>query len=135
MVHESSQQMGTLFKQRRKEMNISLKEVENATSIRMPYLQAIEEGDVTLLIYPVYAQGFVRQYAAFLGLDGDRIVREHPDVFNRQEPQEFSYGIGTLEMRGNPGSSVKWFPNALWVGAIVLVFIAAWYFAKFLGVL
>lgn len=127
--------IGDLFKTRRKEMNVSLKEAENATSIRMSYLQAIEEGDVHKLISPVYAQGFVKQYAAFLGVDGDRIIRENPEVFSKAESQEFDYGIGTLEVRGNPGAGIKWFPNALWVLAFVLVLVVAWYLARYFEVL
>lgn len=127
--------IGETFKQRRKEMNISLKEAENATSIRMSYLQSIEEGDVSKLISPVYAQGFVKQYAGFLGMDGDRIVKEHPEAFARAEAQEFSYGIGTLEVRGNPGAGVKWFPNAIWVIASVAILLLAWYMARFFEVI
>jgi cytoskeletal protein RodZ len=124
--------LGESFKQRRKEMNLSLKEAENATSIRATYLQSIEEGEVNKLISPVYARGFVKQYAAFLGLDGDKIIRDHPHIFNRAEAQEFSYGIGTLEVRGNPGAGVKWFPNAVWVIASVVIIFLAWYLAHFL---
>lgn len=135
MIKEELRSIGDTFKQRRKEMNLSLKEAENATSIRMSYLQAIEEGEVNKLISPVYAQGFLKQYAAFLGVDGEKIIREHPEIFNRPESQEFSYGIGTLEVRGNPGAGIKWFPNALWVSAFILVLIVAWYFARFIEVI
>ncbi len=128
--------IGETLKQRRKELNLSLKEAENATSIRITYLQAIEEGEPNKLISPVYAQGFVKQYAALLGMDGERIVRENPDVFNNKAAiQEFSYGIGTLEHRGNPGAGVKWFPNALWIVAFLVVLGLAWYLAKFFEVL
>jgi len=127
--------LGEIFKTRRKEMNISLKEAENATSIRSSYLNSIEEGDVSKLISPVYAQGFVRQYAALLGLDGDKIVRDNQHIFNRHEVQEFTYGIGTLEVRGNPGAGVKWFPNVVWVVASVVVLVAAWYLARFLDLI
>lgn len=131
---EEMKNLGEILRLRRKELNLSLKEAENATSIRMPYLQAIEDGEMNKLISPVYAQGFFKQYASFLGIDGEQIVRENPHVFSRGEVQEFVYGIGTLEGRGNPGGSVKWFPNALWVLAFVLLFVVAWYVALFLGV-
>lgn len=127
--------IGDMLKQRRKEMNLSLKEAENATSIRTAYLQSIEDGDMSKLISPVYAQGFLRQYAQFLGLDGEGIIREHPELFSRHEAHEFSYGIGTLEMRGNPGSGIKWLPNLIWIGVLGLVLLAAWGFAKLLGVI
>lgn len=124
-----------MLKQKRKELNISLKEAENATSIRMAYLQALEEGEASKLISPVYAQGFLKQYASLLGMDGDRIVRENPEVFNKHLMQEFSYGIGTLEMRGNQGAGVKWFPNAIWIAAILVGLLIAWYLAKFFQLL
>ncbi len=135
MSKEEMKDIGNLLKQRRKEMNLSLKEAENATSIRISYLQSIEDGDGTNLISPIYAQGFIKQYASFLGLDGERLIRENPEAFNRPDAQEFAYGIGTLEGRGNPGAGVKWFPNAIWVITIVLVLVVAWYFARYLHVI
>lgn len=132
---EDLKTLGETLKQKRNEKSLSLKEIENATSIRMSYIQAIEEGNFKKLISPIYAQGFIRQYASFLGIDGETIIREHHEFFQRQEDQEFSYGIGTLETRGNPGARVKWVPNALWVGGFVFVIVAAWYFARFLEVI
>jgi cytoskeletal protein RodZ len=129
------QDIGETFKKRRKEMNLSLKEVENGTSIRMPYLQAIEDGDMSRLISPVYAQGFVKQYASFLGIDGEHIVREHPEIFNRAEAHEFAYGIGTVEVRGNPGAGVKAVPNFVWIIAFLGLFLVAWYAAKVFQIL
>lgn len=134
-MSEEFKNIGNLLKQRRKEMNLSLKEAENATSIRIGYLQSIEEGDMAKLISPIYAQGFLKQYATFLGIDAERILRENPDLFSRTAVPEFSYGIGTLEMRGNPSHGVKWFPNILWFLAVTLVFALGWLFAKFMGVL
>lgn len=124
-------QIGEVFKTRRTELNMSLKEIENATSIRSVYLKAIEDGELDKLISPIYAQGFLRQYASFLGIDGDAIIREHARHFCKSENQEFSYGIGTLEMRGNPGGGVKWVPNLLWIAAFGALFFAAWYLAKY----
>lgn len=134
-MKDDTKNLGDIFKQKRKELNLSLKEVENATSIRIAHLLAIEEGELQKVISPIYAQGFVKQYASFLGVDGEKLMRDFPQVFNKGISQEFSYGIGTLEMRGNPGAGIKWFPNAIWMAAFVVVLAAAWYFAKFLEVL
>ncbi len=132
---QETKNVGELLRVRRKEMNVSLKEAENATSIRIVYLQALEDGEMNKLLSPVYAQGFYKQYASFLGLDGEQIVRENPHIFNRHGSQEFVYGIGTLEGRGNPGAGIKWFPNAMWIIAFVIMLTVAWYAARFLGVL
>lgn len=128
--------LGERLKQKREEMRVSLKEAETATSIRGHFLQAIEEGKILSVISPVYAQGFVRQYAAYLGFDPEVIMRENPDLMIRSKKDpEFAYGIGTLEMRGNPGSGIKWLPNAMWIGVVALTLLLAWFAAKALEVI
>ena len=136
MSREMQKTLGETFRQRREERHISIKEAENATSIRTNYLEAIEKGDFHQLISSVYAQGFVKQYAIFLGLDGEDIVRRNPEFFHHHRPtnQDFAYGIGTLEMRGNPGGGVRWFPDALWIGLAVVVLGVAFVLARYLGV-
>ncbi len=135
MIKSESFSVGEIFKQRRQEMNLSLKEIENATSIRVAHLQAIEEGEMSKLISPVYAQGFIRQYANYLGIDADKVVNEYSHHLSRPDPQDFAYGIGTLEMRGGPGGGVKWLPNLVWILVSVLVVVGAWYLARYLEVI
>jgi cytoskeletal protein RodZ len=134
-MQEEIKSIGESLRQRREEMRVSLQAAATATSIRMVYLQALEEGELHKLASPVYAQGFFKQYASFLGLDGESIVRQHPEIFNRPEHQEFAYGIGTLEYRGNPSSGVKWFPNAVWMFLFIGVLLVAWYMARLVGVI
>lgn len=127
--------IGDKFKLKREEMHLSLKEVENATSIRKIYLQAIEEGNIDQFLSSVYALGFIRQYASFLGIDGEKLISENPKAFKMpQTKQDFDFGIGTLEVRSTPNAGLKSLPNLLWLGVGLIVIIAAWYFAKFLGV-
>src|SRR5271167_2240261 len=103
-MSEELKRVGDLFKLKRKEMSLSLKEVENSTSIRSSYLEAIEEGQIQEYISGVYALGFMKQYAQFLGFDLDELIRNNPAIFRMpQEKHEFNYGIGTLEVRGSMG--------------------------------
>ena len=132
---EGLKEMGEKFRAKREEMSLTLKEVENAISIRMIYLQAIEEGRVEHFLSNVYALGFIRQYGNFLGLESEKLLKEFPDAMRLPpEKQDFAYGIGTLEMRGSPHGGIRWVPNLIWGGGAVLILIAAWYFAKFIGV-
>lgn len=124
--------IGEKLKKQREEMDISLKEAENATSIRSNHLQAIEEGEIHKIPSPVYAQGFFKQYAAYLGLDGEQILKENPHLFQKPQKQEFSYGIGTLEVRGHPGSGVKWLPNLIWAITFIGVLVLAYFLADYL---
>ena len=133
---EELKRLGEILKSRRHEKNLSLKEVENATSIREAHLESIEEGTLADQLAGIYAQGFTKQYATFLGLQIDELMRDNPGAFRLPgEKHEFSYGIGTLEKRGSQNGGVKWFPNILWVALSAAVLIAAWYLAKALGVL
>jgi cytoskeletal protein RodZ len=131
---EGIRKLGESFRQKREEMSLSLKEVENATSIRMMYLQAIEEGRVQQFLSTVYALGFIRQYASFLGFDHDKLGKDYPDAFRMPtEKQDFAYGIGTMEARGSPQGGVRWLPNLAWSVGVVFIGIAAWYFGKLIG--
>jgi cytoskeletal protein RodZ len=134
-MKEEIKKIGQDFRIKREEMHLSLKEVENATSIRMMYLQAIEEGRIDKFLSPIYAIGFVKQYASFLGFDAERIIKENAHVFKiKTQKQEFTYGIGTLDHRGGQSYSLKSLPNLIWIGVSVVVLVAAWSFAKFVGV-
>lgn len=133
---EELKRVGELLKSKRNEKNLSLKEVENGTSIRQSFLEAIEEGAITDQVAGIYAQGFLKQYATFLGLEVDQLVKQYPGAFRMpSEKHDFSYGIGTLEKRGSQSGGVRWFPNILWAGLSAVVLVLAWYLAKFLGVL
>ena len=111
-MSEALKNLGDALRLKREEMNLTLKEVENATSIRTLYLQAIEDGRVSHFISNAYAFGFIRQYANFLGIDGEKLIKDHPDAFRLPaEKQDFAYGIGTLEVRGSPHGGVRWMPN------------------------
>jgi len=131
-----AKKVGEIFRIRREEKKISLREVESSTSIRMNYLTAIEEGAVEIFHSPVYLYGFMRQYAAVIGLDMEKMARDFPEVFKLQnEKHDFAYGIGTLEMRGNSSHGVKWIPNLLWASGIAVTLFIAWWLAKKLGLL
>lgn len=132
---EALKKMGEVFRQKREGMNLTLKEVENATSIRMGYLQAIEDGKVDQFLSNVYALGFIRQYGAFLGYEAETLNKEFPEAMRLPaQKQQFDYGIGTLEARNSPNGGVRWIPNFMWAVGLGLVLVCAWYFAKFVGV-
>jgi len=134
-MSEEMRDLGGLLKAKRGELHLSLKEIENATSIRVGYLEAIEDGKIDQCVSGVYAQGFTKQYASFLGFDPEEVIRAFPNAFRASaEKYEFSYGIGTLEVRGSMGGGVKWLPNLLWGGVALTVILLAWYLAKLLGI-
>ncbi|MBX6395317.1 MAG: helix-turn-helix domain-containing protein [Alicyclobacillaceae bacterium] len=67
--------VGQFLRQTRESRGITLEDAAQATKIRQTYLEAIEKGDWSALPPAVYARGFIRSYAEFLGLDGSEILR------------------------------------------------------------
>lgn len=126
--------LGEKLRGKRQELGLSLKEVENSTSIRTSFLEAIENGKGDQLIASIYSTGFIRQYVNFLGLNVDEVMKEFPQVFTRQEQKhDFAYGIGTLEMRGSLGGGVKWISPLLKALTFVGVGFGLFFIAKYMG--
>lgn len=67
--------VGTWLKTERESRNESLDRVASVTRIGKPYLEAIEEGDLTRLPGKAYIRGFIKLYAAHLGLSADEAIR------------------------------------------------------------
>ena len=59
----------------REARNVDLRDVAARTKISLPYLRALEEDDFAALPQSVYTRGFVIEYAKFLRLDVDQVVR------------------------------------------------------------
>ncbi len=60
----------------RERKGVDLGRAERETKIRARYLAALERGDYRDLHGPVYIKGFLRNYAIYLGLDPDDVVRQ-----------------------------------------------------------
>lgn len=71
------QEIGDLLREARESRGMSLEDVENATMIRRKYLEAIESGDASQVPGEVQLRGFIRNYAAAVGLDPDGVMDQY----------------------------------------------------------
>jgi hypothetical protein len=69
--------VGPVLREARNRRKIDLSEVEAATRIRVRFLRAVESEEWDVLPGGVYTRGFIRTYASFLGLDGERLVEDY----------------------------------------------------------
>lgn len=67
---------GETLRRERELRGIDLREVAEATKISVRFLQALENGRLDILPGGIFPRAFVRQYAAYLGLDPERTVAE-----------------------------------------------------------
>jgi cytoskeletal protein RodZ len=68
------QTVGEILRAEREKKGISIRDVEQGTSIRGIYLQAIDDGKYSAVPGEVYLKGFIRNYANFIGLSGQEMV-------------------------------------------------------------
>lgn len=69
--------IGETLREARNRRKVGLSEVEAAIKIRVRYLQAIENEEWDALPGGAYTRGFIRTYAGYLGLDGERLADDY----------------------------------------------------------
>jgi len=69
--------IGPTLREARNRRKVELSAVEAATKIRVRYLQALENEEWDALPGGAYTRGFIRTYASYLGLDGDRLADDY----------------------------------------------------------
>ncbi len=114
--------VGAELRAARNRLGWALPDVAATLRIRLPYLQAIEDGRVADLPGNTYAVGFLRTYASALGLDAAeaaRRFRAEAQEVNRKTELEFP---APVPQRGVPVGAVVLLGLLLTAGAYV-----AWY--------
>ncbi len=100
---------------------MSLSDVAERIRIRSLYLAAIEEENWSTIGAPVYARGFLRTYARFLGLDPEEAVA----AFNRTEGAPQPSGPPAEEPEPGRGAPAWAGSVLLWGAGIVAVLLIA----------
>src|SRR5215216_3518814 len=87
-------EIGRFLEQKRKERGLSLEEVEQATKIRKRYLTGLERDNYSILPDAVYARGFLKTYANYLGLDGEALSRQLKSSRKTRRERGINYNSG-----------------------------------------
>ena len=77
--------LGETLRRARTAKGITLEDAERVTRIPRKYLEALEIENFSILPAPVYARGFLRSYAGYLGLEPSELLPFFP-VGNVEEP-------------------------------------------------
>jgi hypothetical protein len=126
--------IGSDLRRARERREIALEEVEAATRIRQRFLRAIEEEDWGALPGGFYSRGFIRTYAGYLGLDGERLAedfrREVEGARSTPEPARELAPVAASGATGSPGGRrslgyLRWLaiPAVLVVAALAIMLI------------
>jgi len=86
-VQNESSSFGDWLRRQREMREISLRDIADRTKISLRYLEAMEADRFDLLPAAVFAKGFLREYARYVGLSPDDVVNHYLSV-NHPEEQE-----------------------------------------------
>lgn len=109
---------GNWLRRERELRQVSLREISDETKISIRYLEALEEDRFDILPGTVFAKGFLRQYARYVGLDGDEVVNSYLSAQSGQRVDETSGGVHKRRRRG------EWLTGTLLASGL-LVLLAA----------
>ena len=70
--------LGETLAAKRGERGLTIDQVAASTRVRREHLRALEAEDFAHFSAPVYAKGYLRTYATYLGLDADDLIRRMP---------------------------------------------------------
>lgn len=76
---------GDWLRRQREMREITLRDIADRTKISLRYLEAMEADRFDLLPAPIFAKGFLREYARYVGLSPDDVVNHYLSVHHPEE--------------------------------------------------
>ncbi|MFQ5524894.1 MAG: helix-turn-helix domain-containing protein [Thermoanaerobaculia bacterium] len=117
---------GSWLRSQRQIREVPLREIADATKISIRYLEALEEDRFDVLPAPVFAKGFLREYAKFVGLDSDEVVNSYLTALQASESPE-SVQEDSLPARSDTDRRHSWILIVALVIALALIaFLIYW---------
>lgn len=121
---ESTAAFGEWLRRQREMREISLRDIADRTKISLRYLEAMEADRFDLLPAPIFAKGFLREYARYVGLSPDEVVNHYLSVQQQGASEEEVKKDATLSgQRPNRPKPVRNWTYGLFLAAAVLVLI------------
>jgi len=95
-------ELGLVLIRAREARGLTLEDAERDTRISRRYLQALEAEQFEVIPAPVYARGFLRSYASYLGLDPQQVLA----LFPRDEDASYASSPNARIAVAQPPSAV-----------------------------
>lgn len=125
---------GEELRQQRELREITLEEIAESTKVNRRFLEALERDDFDALPGGLFTRGFIRAYAAHVGLDPDAMVTAYLYQVEREKHEhgarrQRSSSAPRLEQeRSAPAAGPAWLRDTRvrWGAAVVLVVLLVW---------
>lgn len=125
-------ELGVKLKEARESKELTLEDVQRLTKIQKRYLEAIEDGNLSIMPGKFYTRAFIRQYAEAVGLDPEILMDEYKSELPASPDEEYVNVSRTQTHRnGNTVKSSAFFsflPKLMVAILIIGILVAGWYF-------
>lgn len=114
--------IGEILAEARNKLGKNIKEVEFETKIRAKFIGALERDDFDCLPGSVYARGFIKTYAVYLGLDPEPLIQQYKLLYEQQDNSDDMPSISP-NLRVAKKKRSRWFKPAIALGVVAAVFV------------
>ncbi|WP_274651484.1 helix-turn-helix domain-containing protein [Paenibacillus humicola] len=119
--------LGALLRNAREQRGLTLEDVQEQTKIRKRYLEAIEEGNYSVLPGSFYVRAFVKNYSETVGLDADEVLRLYQKEIPLPAPEPIVEPVQRPRRSANSSTSDRWsrwgFRALMWSFLLLIVVI------------
>lgn len=122
-------ELGIALREAREAKGLDIDDVAIRIKVSARVLRAIEDGEQDQLPHSVYARGFIKSYAAMLGVDNDLVMRAVDEAYPFEVPEDLlpEAVIAQPQARGRIGLSPVILALAL---LVVLAALGGWYYSQ-----
>lgn len=123
-------ELGIALREARETKGLDIDDVAIRIKVSARVLRAIEDGEQDQMPHSVYARGFIKSYAALLGVDNDLVMRAVDEAYPFEVPEDLlpEAVIAQPQARGRTGLSPVVLALALLVLLVALG--GGWYYRQ-----
>src|ERR1041385_2347915 len=120
--------LGQQLQAAREKKGVSIEKAAEDTKVRVDILHALETDDYSAMVAPVYAKGFLKIYAQYLGLDAQAMRVQYDEMVRASAPPAPLLHTAAAQLHQSPVDRLLSSVATMWgmwvlVGAITIVLI------------
>ena len=121
---EYTETPGEILRKKRGEVGISIDEVSEKLNLQPNLIESLENNNYEIFNVETYLKGYLRAYAKFIGVDGDKVI----SLYNQQYAEkiiEITPDVKPRIQTSAPSNPVKLFSYV--IGLFIVLALLVWY--------
>ncbi|MBG3876326.1 helix-turn-helix domain-containing protein, partial [Desulfovibrio oxamicus] len=123
-------ELGIALREAREAKGLDIDDVAIRIKVSARVLRGIEDGDQDQLPHSVYARGFIKSYAALLGVDNDLVMRAVDEAYPFEVPEDLLSETVIVQPRGRARTGISPVVLALALLVVLAALGGGWYYSQ-----